>query len=310
MPKRPRKTLTSYFEEGALPLPAHFADLVESSLNVLDDGFSRSAENGIEIALIGQQSRFISFFRDNPDDRQPDWTISSQPHSGALNFSHISAPTQDATAASANSGQAPSQNEDEILTLSSDRRVGINSPQPEYELDVNGAIRSDGRFGKTGKAKADGQWQTIGDPDQPLDGCQAFEIVAGVGLRKTGRYALLHAIAMNTWHPTGFFLNFLNRNRKIRSTQAWYLSRADRLRLRWIQAEKVKSSAKGILMNSGASSADKPEGPTHQYFLQIKTERSYLDETADDVFIQYSITRLWFDPYMTKCRQPGGAQTP
>jgi hypothetical protein len=260
-----RKTLKNYFRTGALPTQSQFEDLVESSLNIMDDGFSRSAVNGVEVSLVGEHNRLLSFFRDAKLGC-PDWALTCDKQSSSLNFVRTGA--QQAENGSIQARDA----ENEVLTLTEDGRVGIGVSEPAFDLDVKGTVRSTGRFGQSGFVPADGDWHAI---TAKLDGCHALEVIAGVGLagEKKGRYALLHAVVLNTFNPTGWFFNFLNGKKRIRGTQAWYLSRADRMKLRWVKANSTLS---------------------HGYQLELKTMSSYGDGTV----VQYSITELWPDSFM------------
>jgi hypothetical protein len=274
MPKRNRHTLKNYFTKGALPTAAYFADFVDSTLNMMDDGFSRSPANGVEITLLGDERRLMSFFGDSQVE-VPDWAITCAAETNSLNF--VRTGPQDTQTFT-----TPAGPELELLTLTRDGKVGVHVADPVCRLDVDGTVRSTGRFGHPGFVPADGAWHAI---TEPLDGCNALEVIAGVGLsgEKKGRYAMLHAIALNTFNPTGFFFNFLNLKKRIKCSHAWYLGRGDRLKLRWVAVDSL----------------------THQYQLQLRVARSY----GDGVNIQYSITTLWSDVYMTESkRRQGGGQ--
>jgi len=282
MTHRDRKTLKSYFSDGMRPTAEHFADLVDSTLNMQDDGFSRSVANGVEFSLVGEQRRLMSFFSKGQAET-PDWTVASDPGNANLTFTWVSEPLSPAPIGDAASKET--EEHPDVLTLTKQGNVGVHMADPTYPLDVGGAIRAEGRIGtarlparRPGFVPADGEWHPI---TEALDGCHAFEIVAGVGLAgaKKGRYALLHAVALNTFNPNGFFLNLFGTKTRIKQTQAWYLARGDRLKLRW---EKV---------------ADQTRSP-HQYRLMLKSLTSY----GDMIDIQYSITQLWFDPTMAQCR--------
>jgi len=41
-----RQSLINYFKKGSAPSERHFADLIESTVNIVDDGISREGENG------------------------------------------------------------------------------------------------------------------------------------------------------------------------------------------------------------------------------------------------------------------------
>ena len=49
MAKQNRETLKRFFSAGKLPSEEHFADLIDSSLNVTDEGFSKSEDFGFEV---------------------------------------------------------------------------------------------------------------------------------------------------------------------------------------------------------------------------------------------------------------------
>jgi hypothetical protein len=147
--------------------------------------------------------------------------------------------------------------------------VGINTETPATELDISGVMACRGRMGafpgkhEDGLVPADGKPHTI---LEGLDGCRAFEIMAGAGGgEKSGKYALTHAIAMAAF----------NARAEVDVRQAWYGSRCNRIKLWW-------------------------EGKQQNYALKVKTCCCYGEGAA----IQYQITDLWFDPYMKKSVLP------
>ena len=265
MAKKNRSTLKRYFREGALPTADQFADLVDSTLNTIDEGFDKSAEDGFEISLIGQHDKLISFFR-NSVDQNAVWAVSYDRDSDRLSFVKPSA-VDDVTS---------------TLTLAPQGLVGVNKNDPGWQLDVGGVVAAQGRIGANPDNRctipADGEWHDI-TPD--LTGCQALEIMAGVGNKGTGKYALLKAEAFNAFNPYGLFFNFLNLKKRIKYHQAWYLSRSDKIKLRWA-------------------------GKGRDYTLQMRTQSNY----GDDIKIRYYITRLWFDADMSESwEQQAAAQT-
>ena len=247
-----RDTLKGYFAAGARPTADNFAQLIDSCLNLADDGFARDPLYGVQIKLAAGQSNLMSFYSTGQFTDKPDWSVASD-SAGTLSFLPYL------------EGGEPSGK----LTLTKDGNIGIQQESPTFPLDVNGTVRMDGRTGASGTVDADGELHPI-TPD--LTGCHAFEVVAGVGLEgeKKGRYALLHAIALNTFNPSGLFRNFLGRKTRIKATHAWYLSRSDRLKLQWETIDDDK----------------------HLYRLSLKSMSSY----GQDIPIKYSITKLWFDP--------------
>jgi hypothetical protein len=271
-----RKNLKNKFTEGSLPTEKDFADLIDSTLNLADDCLQRSEEFGVEVSARGAARLLLSFFR-SPESDEPDWSVASDHKSGALRF----------VAGTPNPLQGPPKPaETGVLTLASQEggRVGIGTAAPEFALDVAGFVRSKGRIGDggifKGKVPADGSWHEI---TEDLKGCNAFEVMAGVGgSSEQGRYSLLHAYSLNANNPTGFFRNFFNRKNRIRCDYSWYGSRRDKLKLRW--------SPRGIF-----------------YRLQIKSNTDF----GQGVSIQFSLTRLWLDTSMDRCSvAPGTGKTP
>ncbi len=255
MAKKNRSTLKRYFREGALPSADQFGDLVDSSLNTIDEGFDKTPENGFEISLIGDHDRLISFFRTSAT-KDAVWSINYDKEQDRLLIKKPDTETETPPA----------------IVFSGDGKVGINKKAPVVELDVDGVIASHGRIGANPNAQktvpADGEWHNVTDA---LSGCHALEVMAGVGSKGTGRYALLNAVALNTFNPKGFIFNFLSLKKKIKSRQAYYLSRGNRIKLRWFS-----------------------EG--EEYYLQMRTNCDY----GGGVQIRYYLTKLWFDEDMSE----------
>lgn len=241
MDKKNRKTLKNYFKKGNLPSERQFGHLIDSMLNTLDDGFEKTIQDGVRIATLGESDKLIGFFRDI-EARSPVWSMEFDEPGNRLLFKGNEAP---------------------VLSLDPRGKVGVNTGTPEACLDVAGEIAATGRIGtyRKGKVPADGNPQAI---LEGLDGCRAYEIMAGVGGHSgSGQYALLHAIALNTFQSGG----------KVVIHQSHFGSRCNRLKLWW-----------------GGSQRD--------YGLYIQTLSCY----GEGVAIQYQVTELWFDYFMEQCR--------
>ncbi|MDT8998207.1 hypothetical protein RQP53_02840 [Paucibacter sp. APW11] len=272
-----RKTLKELFRDGALPSENDFAALIDSMLNMSDEGFRKTPENGEEIyAPVGHHA-LLSFYRDQFPDRAL-WRVALSPARDRL---HISSgdQSQPLLGMEAPEAEAPEKAELGDVDLVNHRgRLGIGCAEPRDTLDVAGIVASSGRRGRHSTAKrikANGKWQ---DVISGLQGCQGFEVVAGAGgPHGKGHFGLLHAIALSTFNPSFGLLAWWRRRRGIRQTQAWWGRRCDRLELRW----------------HGGS------GRGGSYALQIRTGCNF----GDDQVIQVQLTRLWFDPEMADCRQ-------
>jgi hypothetical protein len=199
-----RQTLKSYFKKGSFPSEVHYAHLIDSMLNVVDDGIGRGVDEGFRLTPQGISRRLLSFFS-GPREKQADWVVAFNDKEG-LQFQRP--------------GQEP------VLFLDKDTRVGIGTSNPLQTLDVKGTCGMESRTGtfKRGKVPADGKWHNL---MAGLDGIQAFEIMAMAGGRPgSGKYALTHAIALST------FGGFWSKS-AIKATTAHYGGFFNRLQLRW-----------------------------------------------------------------------------
>ena len=233
-----RATLKGFFRKGQMPSEGNFNDLIESMVNKVDDGMSKTIEDGLMLSPIGTSQKLISFYK-SIEDKNPSWSIDIDSGTANLNINN--------------------QRGDSVLSLKNEGKVGINNAQPDYELDVKGAVGMTGRVGTfhTGKILADGKWHPV---LTELNGCHALEVVAGIGKKKTGKYALIHAFALST---------FGKSKNKIKMTESYYGVRCNRLKLRWT-------------------------GSTYNYNLEMKSRCSY----GDEYYINYYIGSLWFDQFM------------
>jgi len=281
-----RKTLKELFRDGALPTETDFAALIDSMLNMSDEGFRKTPENGEEIyAPVGHHA-LLSFYRDQFPD-QALWRVVLSPAGDRLQFisDNDSQPLLSLEApGAAKRSDAP----DDMAASQADpesRRggIGIGCAEPRDMLDVAGNVASSGRRGRHATAAripADGKWH---DVITGLKGCQGFEVMAGAGGTKgDGHFGMLHAIALSAFNPSFGLLAWWRRRRGIRQTQAWWGRRCDRLELQW--------------------HGDSGRGKT--YALQIRTG---CDFGATQV-IQVQLTRLWFDPEMADSYQPVSAK--
>lgn len=262
MTARNRATLRSFFGAGMLPTPEHFGDLVDSSLNMSDEGFSKSAEHGVEVYAPDGYDALVSFFR-KQNKGTALWSIAYHGKLNQLTFRPGAVPGTQGKAA------APP-----VLSLDPRGRVGIGTTEPQHALEVAGLIASKGRIGNYAAPSlrtplADGKWHNI---TEPLEACQAFEVVAGVGepgKLPSGRFALMHAIALNTYNPLPGWLDLIGVRRRIRAQHMAYARRCDRLDLRW----------------TGSN------GHLASYRLQVRTRCDY----GNNLRIRVFLTQLWAD---------------
>ena len=270
MSKQDRTTLKSFFRGGALPTAEHYRDMIDSAVNQVDDGFDKTTADGLKLSSVGSSPRLMSLYR-GLGTREPSWTVEHGQAPGQLHLRQ-GVGAEGLSLEEREHGPGPA-----ALTLTRDGRTGLGHEDPAWRLDVAGTARMAGRIGVASPGvehvPADGRWHDI---TPSITGCQAFEVMAGTGGdRAQGRYALLHAIAMNAFHPRNAILNWLFRRRPIRSQTAVYGSYADRLQLRWVATE-----------------------PRHHFKLQLRAAASY----GEGKVIRYYLTRLWFDSLMEGAR--------
>lgn len=247
MSQKDRQTLKNLFRKGSLPTQNSFADIIDSSINKIDDGFSKSMDDGLMLSPIGESDRVLSVFK-KITDKTPEWKVnvneltSNTENLQQLNFVH-------------------KDSKNPLLSLSENKNVGISEAAPNYTLDVGGIVASKGRVGRateSTKVAANGEWQTI---LSGLNYCNVYEVVARVGVLKTGKHALLHAIAMSAYG---------NSHHKIKAINARFsFWRPLKIKLRWT-------------------------GSTYNYGLQIKTSKNL----GSDVYIKYHVTELFTDQEM------------
>jgi hypothetical protein len=256
MTVRNRETLRNFFGVGMLPTQDHFGDLVDSMLNMSDEGFRKSAENGVEVSTPFGYDALLSFYRDQ-NLRSALWSLAYSGERDQLAFKPGSV--------------SATRNSPPVLALDARQRVGVGTADPQQTLDVAGVVACEGRVGRYRDESlpmpmANGEWH---DVTGPLGGCQAFEVMAGAGRPGGGRIALLHATALNTYHPAVGWLERLLPRQRIRAQSMWSGRRCDQLQLRW----------------TGSS------GRHASYRLQVRSRCDY----GPDVPIRATLTRLWFD---------------
>ena len=138
-----RQTLKNYFKKGGFATEKHFVDLIDSSLNVVDDGISIQREHGLKISPIGFSTKLISFFKKS--------TQKSSEFS--LELDQANAPGL----------SVQGENDKSIIKVKKEGLVGINTLDPKYAFDVNGTVGMRSRVGThaIGSVPGDGSWHSI-----------------------------------------------------------------------------------------------------------------------------------------------------
>ena len=210
MASKNRETLKNYFKKGGFATEKEFSDLIDSSMNLIDDGISMTPRQGLKLNPLGSFSRVISFFK-KKSQKNPEFSVEIDDN--------------DLEGLSVNNSDGKS-----IIKIKKSNQIGINTDKPENTLDVNGTIGIKTRVGlyKIGEISADGKWHKIIDN---LDGLNIFEITARIdGKKLTGQYSLLHAIALSAYGGK-------RSKSSIKSTSArwggFFESYRNKIKLRW-----------------------------------------------------------------------------
>ena len=202
-----RQTLKNYFQKGGFATEKHFIDLIDSSLNMIDDGISINQNQGFKLNPIGFSTRLMSFFK-KATQNEPDFTVN-------INQDNVE-------------GLSINNREGEpLIKFDQNKQIGVHTNEPRFDFDVRGVLGIDSKSGNhiVGEVDGDGSWQTI---ISNLDGINGFEVVASIrGKMGSGRYAMAHAIALSTFGGKS------SRNR-IKNTNAYYGSFMNRLSFRWV----------------------------------------------------------------------------
>lgn len=234
-----RQTLKNYFKKGGFATEKHFEDLIDSSLNAIDDGINVNSKEGLRLSKASKSNRLISFFKQS-NQRASDFNLDFESNKkDQLSFKNSS--------------------EETILSLNKDKKVGINTNHPSYELEINGTIGIKNQVGTftKGNVPADGIWHNI---VENLDGIISLEINARAqGKIGQGYYSVCHAFALST------FGGRRSRSR-IKITEAHYETFRNKIQFRWV-------------------------GDMHSFALQTRTRRHYgiNPETGETFTIDYNI---------------------
>lgn len=200
MAKTNRRTLKEYFGKGKKPDSGQFADLIDSMLNIVDDGFNKSAERGLQLSPLDDEGAVMEIRR-NILDNEPAWIVALG-KGGELNIHR-------------------GLEEEPMVSLFQDGKIVLGT-KDRIELEINGTVRADSFTGNylKGQVLANGQWQNIGELEY---GCIGYQIEAACGLKGKGRYALAEATAIHCFgkHPS------------IHSSHSWFGSRFNRIQFRW-----------------------------------------------------------------------------
>lgn len=206
-----RESLKGFFRKGQLPTEVHFDYLIESTVNILDDGFNRTDVDGLQLSTSNKSNNIISILKE-PAAEHPSWQISLKNDEAGTGLSLGSIGDEV-------DGKAPHVSK---LFLSDNGNVGINTTEPQATLEVAGTTSSKARIGAlVGKELGDGTWKEILSGQKTP---QVLEVVARIdGAKGSGKYALTHAIVLIPYGKSRY---------RIKQTQAYFRWFWNRIELR------------------------------------------------------------------------------
>ncbi|ACR12048.2 conserved hypothetical protein [Teredinibacter turnerae T7901] len=280
MSKQNRSTLKAFFGDGALPNSSNFRDLIDSTINISEDGFAKDSENGLKLTCHSEYTVLTSFYEAGSKDKAVWRSKFDGDHSNLLWSSQAN--TDEGFEFSA--ADDAKLNAALCLARTNNRLgVGIGTKDPKATLDVNGAAFVQERRGTYGRSfesvAANGEWQTIVDN---IQGGSGFEIVARAQNISRRRYAMVHAIALHCpWRrKSNDLLAWLGLRNRINYTQVYHDSLLHKIKLRWNEDDMKSGYQLQIRSNC-------------DYGTEQRTEDGY---AADEpCVIDFHITRLWDD---------------
>lgn len=199
-----RKQLKKKFEAANIGYESYRA-LIDSMVNIKDDGIDKNDEDGLKLSLRSNTGKLLSFY-DDKTINEAEWYVRLNPNNTkGLDFS--SRYTEDRSLFLTVVNEVVDRRREKRV------RVGVGTNKPQFTLDVDGTVAVKTRVGsfKMGKVPADKRWHTILDEGDGLDDCQAYEIIAHINDNDSSRYALTHAIILVSNGPRGTTIRATSR---------------------------------------------------------------------------------------------------
>ncbi|MCR5568433.1 MAG: hypothetical protein K6G31_04075 [Paludibacteraceae bacterium] len=234
MAKTNRRTLKEYFAAGKKPDSSQFADLIDSMLNIVDDGFTKTSEGGMTLSPTnGSKDGNVMEIRQDILDANSMWRFSlSKEGDFQIYKTDVETP---------------------VISLRQDGSVKV-IPFDNTSLEIEGCVEAKAYKGKENTVPANAVWQDI---TPYLYDCMAYRVVAKVrGKKGTGHYAMIEVSTMNCF----------GRHTRIKKIcQSWYGSLFNKIQFRWNR----KTSEEGGSMYGlqVRTRTDYGEGYTISYYL-------------------------------------------
>ncbi len=208
MSLRNRELLKNSFKQGSKPGEKDFENLIDSMMNILDDGISKTNEAGLELSPNDANDTVLSISQ-KQELHNPLWKIALNKENNNLEIRYCE-----------NRSESP------VLLLKVDGTV-VWGNEDEVSLR-HGTIRAKFRQGSlyNGTVPADGKWHDI---TGELTGMQAFEITAFAGNEDDRKQAVLIAVATCC----------SGRHARMVQTTSYSRCFTHKIRLRWRTSKKA-----------------------------------------------------------------------
>lgn len=220
MAKLNRESLKNYFASGERPSGEYFANLIDSTVNILDDDFSERSDEAIKVAGDGEQRAVISILKES-GDKESAWEVAIEKE-GDLSISQMKKDKEFRSSL--------------VFKNSGDMELKAK------DILVNGVRK----WGTEARYPADGNWNDI---TEELEGCDIIEITA-IYNSPSGKHNTLLAWAS---HCSG-------KKKKIKRIRPCSFFWNNKLKIRWVKIkDKTNKKTKGVLQlrtryNSGSDS--------------------------------------------------------
>jgi len=173
-----RTSLKNYFKSGNTPNEKYFEDLIDSTINIAEDGINRSAEMGLSLQPTGSKNSLLSFFKDI-NQKLPNFSLKltgiENKKLSIVNAENIA-----------------------ILSVYENGKIVLGNEDSKNVITMQASVGMSARFGTTkGEAFADGKWHPV---LTNLNGLNAIEIVAICnGKKGSGKHAISCGTAVSAF---------------------------------------------------------------------------------------------------------------
>lgn len=231
-----------------------FEHLVDSSLNIKDDGIGLNPDHGLILTSKGPAKSLVSFYQKISDKTMPLWTFSLDSAKQTKGLNIMEGTTS-------------------RLFIKNGGLIGINTVNPNYQLDINGLLGTKGLVGTyaRGTIHADGKWHTLTNM-RNMEGCVMYEIIAHINDSKDKRFGLTLATMLLTHGKRGY----KNKVYSVAAGSKWLWGKfLNNIHFRWVVDDLNTEPGK------------------ERYMIQIRSKSHYgmLDGQPKEIF--YRVKKLW-----------------